>query len=56
MDGKSAGKPAASREAVDGYVFVECWLVVREQAVEATKHLQVKTWCRFQGHLAVVEL
>jgi hypothetical protein len=56
VDGESSGKPAPSREAVDGHVFIECWLLVGEQAVEATKHLQVKTWCRFKGHLAVVGL
>jgi hypothetical protein len=42
VDGKSTGKPAASHEAVDGYVFTECWLLVREQALETTTHLQVK--------------
>jgi len=44
VDGKSTGKPAASREALDGHVFTECRMVVCEQAVEATKHLQVRTW------------
>jgi hypothetical protein len=39
VGGESTGKPAASREAVDGYVFVERWLLVREQALETTKHL-----------------
>jgi hypothetical protein len=46
VDGKSTGKPAASREAVDGQVFIECGLLVREQAVEVTEHLQVKRGCR----------
>jgi hypothetical protein len=42
VDGKSTRKPTASHEAVDGYVFTECWLLVREQALETTTHLQVK--------------
>ena len=42
VDGESTGEPAASREAVDGHVFIECGQLVREQAVESTKHLQVK--------------
>jgi len=43
VDGESTGKPAASREAVDGHVFNQYWLLVREQAVEAKEYLQVKT-------------
>ena len=42
VDGESTGEPAASREAVDEHVFIECGQLVREQAVESTKHLQVK--------------
>jgi hypothetical protein len=44
VDGESTRKPAASREAVDGHVFTQCWPLVREQAVEATKRSQVKAW------------
>ena len=42
VDGESTGKPATSREDVDGHVFIECGQLVRAQAVESTKHLQVK--------------
>ena len=42
VSGESTGKPAASREVVDGHVFIECGQLVREQAVESTKRLQVK--------------
>jgi hypothetical protein len=33
---------------VDGHVFAECWLLVREQAVEATKYLPVKRQSRLK--------
>jgi len=49
VDGEFAGKPAASRKAVDGHVFTQYWLLVREQTLEATKHLQVKRECHLEG-------
>lgn len=39
VGGGSTGEPTASGEAVDGDVFLEYRLVVRQQALEATKRL-----------------